>query len=180
MPPRLPPNAYKSSGWSFKRRPGTMNERGTQHGLRRRTPAPRAFFGCDHSCPPFSCRNRSPALRLGQKALYSRRPAKSDSGRPRTVISYQETPPGNAVSVEAQAVQGVAARRQPTRRGTFIAGSCCVMQNHIACHGQGCSGRTLLSLIDSAACATSSLVRFHLAIRRALGERVLKIADLSV
>jgi len=38
-----------SSGWSFKRRPGTRNARGTQHGSSRTIPAPAsiAFRTCD-------------------------------------------------------------------------------------------------------------------------------------
>src|SRR6187431_2752652 len=49
MPPRSPPSAYKSAGWSLRRRPGIMNERGTQLGSRRRMPdpAPTAASICD-------------------------------------------------------------------------------------------------------------------------------------
>src|SRR5690349_6332155 len=42
MPPRWPPKAYRSSGWSRSLLPGIMKERGTQLGSSRRTPSPAA------------------------------------------------------------------------------------------------------------------------------------------
>src|SRR3984885_812418 len=46
MPPRWPPKAYRSSGWSFNLRPGIMNDRGTQQGSNRNMPAPASMASC--------------------------------------------------------------------------------------------------------------------------------------
>src|SRR6188472_2534946 len=46
MPPRCAPSAYRSSGCRRRRLPGIMNVRGTQHGSRRRMPAPASIASC--------------------------------------------------------------------------------------------------------------------------------------
>ncbi len=44
MPPRWPPKAYRSSGWSLSLRPGIMNDRGTQQGSSLRMPLPASMI----------------------------------------------------------------------------------------------------------------------------------------